>query len=35
MEACHNSIKPREGRELWLGALKNETYLPIDCLRSL
>ncbi len=31
MEPCHNSIKPRAGRELWLCAVKEEVYTPIDC----
>ncbi len=31
MEACHNSIAPRAGRELWLVAEKEVTYTPIDC----
>lgn len=28
---CYNSIKPREGRELWLKAVKEAAYTPIDC----
>jgi Rho-binding antiterminator len=31
MEACHNSIAPRAGRELWLAAEKEAAYTPIDC----
>lgn len=31
MESCHNSIKPRTGRELWLSAVKEDAYTPIDC----
>jgi transcriptional antiterminator Rof (Rho-off) len=31
MEACHNSIAPRTGRELWLFAEKEAAYTPIDC----
>ncbi|MEX1131880.1 MAG: Rho-binding antiterminator [Flavobacteriales bacterium] len=31
MEPCHNSIKPRASRELWLSAVKEEAYTPIDC----
>lgn len=31
MEPCHNSIKPRAGRELWLCAKKEPGYVPIDC----
>jgi transcriptional antiterminator Rof (Rho-off) len=31
MEPCHNSIKPRAGRELWLVAQKAAVYTPIDC----
>jgi transcriptional antiterminator Rof (Rho-off) len=31
MELCHNSIKPRAGREIWLCAVKEPVYVPIDC----
>ncbi len=31
METCHNSIKPRAGRELWLVASNIKPYAPIDC----
>jgi transcriptional antiterminator Rof (Rho-off) len=31
LEPCHNSIIPRAGRELWLCAMKQATYVPIDC----
>jgi Rho-binding antiterminator len=31
MEPCHNSIKPRAGRELWLCAVNEPAYEPIDC----
>jgi methyl halide transferase len=31
MEPCHNSIGPRAGRELWLCAVKENAYTPIDC----
>ena len=31
MEPCHNSIEPRAGRELWLCAVKEAAYAPIDC----
>jgi Rho-binding antiterminator len=31
METCYNSIKPRAGRELWLCAVKDDAYHPIDC----
>lgn len=31
MEPCHNSIAPRAGRELWLCAVKENSYSPIDC----
>jgi transcriptional antiterminator Rof (Rho-off) len=31
LEPCHNSIAPRAGRELWLCALKQAPYVPIDC----
>lgn len=31
MELCHNSIQPRAGRELWLCAVKEQDYVPIDC----
>lgn len=30
-EPCHNSIKPREGSEVWLCAVKEAVYVPIDC----
>lgn len=30
-EPCYNSIKPRAGREVWLHAVKQEAYTPIDC----
>jgi methyl halide transferase len=31
LEPCRNSIKPREGNEVWLCAVKEEAYTPIDC----
>jgi transcriptional antiterminator Rof (Rho-off) len=30
-ERCYNSIKPRAGRELWMKAVKEAAYTPIDC----
>jgi|GEM_PF-193892 len=31
LEPCLNSIKPRADRELWLCAMKDAAYEPIDC----
>ena len=31
LEPCRNSIKPRAGNELWLCAVKEVAYTPIDC----
>lgn len=31
LEPCHNSIKPRADRELWLCATRSASYVPIDC----
>ena len=31
LEPCRNSIKPRAGNEVWLCAVKEEAYTPIDC----
>jgi transcriptional antiterminator Rof (Rho-off) len=31
LEPCRNSIKPRAGNELWLCAVKEKAYAPIDC----
>ena len=31
MAPCYNSIAPRAGRELWLCAMKQNAYAPIDC----
>lgn len=31
LEPCRNSIPPRAGNELWLTAVKEASYSPIDC----
>lgn len=28
---CYNSIKPRENNEVWLRAVKEDVYVPVDC----